>query len=105
MTVIYEWSVELTTTVETEDKEAGEVLDSTFWDSYHEAKAFRDETPTDDGQEWLIVLVRDDDNGRSWAYMEDGVLPEMTTGAYSEPVAKVPQKFHKEVAKEHKIRN
>lgn len=43
-----------------------------------------------------LVLVRDDNNGRSWAYVIDGELAPEFVDAYDRPVAKVPKRFHQE---------
>jgi len=45
------------------------------------------------------VLVCDDDQGRSWAYIEDGKLPEFFEDAYQCRTRKVPKRFHKEIAR------
>lgn len=90
MRVFYEWDVESV------DTETGDVTDHNHFDSYAEAVEFADGEP-DDGEEYKVVLVRDDDNGRSWAYVEDGKLPGHFEDAYCRNVAKVPQKFVREV--------
>jgi hypothetical protein len=43
-----------------------------------------------------LVLVRDGIDCRSWAYVKDGVLPDVFRDAYDRPCAKVPRKFHKQ---------
>lgn len=98
MSVNYEWAVEMTTTVETAEHEVGEVLDVHHFDAYAGAVDLA-AGAAEDGTEWRIVLVRDDDTGRSWAYMEGGVLPEHFDDAYGREVARVPQRFHKEVSR------
>lgn len=45
-----------------------------------------------------VGLMRDDDKGRSWAYITNGKLPENFLDAYGRIVAKVPQRYHKELA-------
>lgn len=54
---------------------------------------------SEEGMTSRIVLVRDDDKGRSWAYLEDGELPSHFEDAYGVKVAKVPGRFHEEVSK------
>ena len=88
--VKYEWDVE------TVEEESGDVLDHNHCDSFREAIAAARETP-DDGCRFDVVLVRDDDDGRSWAYLDDGKLPTHFLDAYEHEVAKVPQRFVKEV--------
>lgn len=99
MTVSYEWATELTTTTDTDAHEADEVLDVSHWDTYEQARAFAANPVDDPGTEWRVVLVRDDDGGRAWAYMEAGALPDNFRDAYGNCTARVPQRFHKEVAR------
>lgn len=93
--VIYEWDVEL---VEIEG-EGGEdiIVDHDFYQSYKEAKVSASAKP-EDGHRYDMVLVRDDDKGREWAYMKDGRLPEYFNDAYGNEGTRVPKKFHKEVS-------
>lgn len=92
MPVDYEWDVE-TVEIESED-----IVDHEFCKDYADAKATAATAPGP-GHRHDIVLVRDDDNGRSWAYMEDGKLPSHFSDAYGNAVAKVPKRFTNEVAK------
>lgn len=47
-----------------------------------------------------LVLVRDADEGRSWAYVsDDGKLPEYFLDAYDRPTVKVPKRFHDELSR------
>lgn len=96
--VDYEWVVELCTAVESEAHEENEVLDLSFCTSYKEALEDATLEP-EEGFKNVIVLVRTDAKGRAWAYLEDGKLPTHFSDAYGCDVAKVPEKFHKEVAK------
>lgn len=96
MTVYYEWDVETIAVGETDKYEDGEVLDHHHCDTYAEAMEFAASEP-DPGTRYVITLVRDDTDGRSWAYIEDGELPEFFEDAYYFPVAKVPQRFVKEL--------
>lgn len=90
MTVRYEWDVE---TVDEHD----DIIDHFFQKDY---AGVLEELAKDDcpGLIKRAVLVRDDDKGRSWAYLEDGELPEYFENAYGEEAAKVPAKFIREVA-------
>lgn len=95
MTVYYEWDVE-------EVDEHDDITDHNHTTSYAEAKRIND-LSSDAGTTSRIVLVRDDDNTRtgcrSWAYLEDGELPEYFEDAHGVEIAKVPKRFHAEVAK------
>lgn len=99
MTVIYEWDVETVADGDTTDFEDGEVIDHYHVTSYKEAASYVRDNKADDGFRFEVVLVRDDDEGRSWAYLGDGKLPEFFTDADGADDAKVPQKFVREVAK------
>ena len=103
--VEYEWDAELVQRVETPSLEAGEVLDHDFAASYagalDNARRFQGEWCQ---QSCDIVLVRDNGNERSWAYVVAGRLPELFTDAYDRPVARVPKRFHQEVAKYSALR-
>jgi hypothetical protein len=95
--VHYEWDVEILTACESEQYEENEVLDHHFQDSF--ADCIKElAQPLEEGLRRAVVLVCDDDNGRSWAYLEDGKLPEYFVDAYQNQARKVPQKFHKEVS-------
>ncbi len=98
MTVSYEWDVETVQAAETQEYAAGDILEHSHSDSYAESLNEVRTFAPHDGTGYRIVLVRDDDAGRSWAYMEDGKLPEFFEDAYGVETAKVPQRFHKEVA-------
>jgi len=98
MAVRYEWDVEETAAADTDDHEEGECFDHRFCESYKEVLAVAATTPPE-GTAWRPVLVRDDDAGRSWAYMENGKLPSHFEDAYGTPVAKVPKRFVDEVAR------
>ena len=100
-TVVYEWDVETQTDGESEGFEDGEVLDHDFRDNYAQCLEIASGTP-EPGQKFVIVLVRDSLRGfcgRAWAYVENGKLPEYFTDADGADDAKVPQKFHSEVAR------
>lgn len=95
----YEWDVETVAAVDSEDYAEGDVVEHHHTASFAEAKQFAATEP-DEGMEHRIVLVRDDDECRSWAYLkDDGTLPGAFEDAYSRRVAKVPTRFHFEVAR------
>lgn len=98
MSVDYEWDVEVVSASDTEDLEVGEVIDHRHQDSYAAAAALASTEP-EPGQRYMVVLVRDDDDGRSWAYVKEGLLPSHFTDALGHKVAPVPSRFVKEVAK------
>lgn len=89
MSVYYEWRVE--------ELDGDDIVDSFDFPDYETALVFHN---------WLneltrIVLVRDSDHSRAWAYMtSDGKLPESFCDAHNQVIAKVPQRFHKEVAQQ-----
>ena len=99
MAVHYEWDVEQCNAIETEILEEGEIIEHWFQESYRELSEFMAAVVFDPAIDWQTVLVRNDDNGRSWAYMEDGKLPEFFEDAYQHRVAKVPKRFHAEILK------
>lgn len=99
MTVEYEWDVEECVATDCDNYEVGEVLEHWHQSSYADAYAFsRREPPA--GMRYELVLVRDDGNGRSWAYCdESGRLPAAFEDAYQREVARVPKRFIDEVAR------
>lgn len=46
-----------------------------------------------------LVLVCDDNAGRSWAYVESGELPTHFKCCYGDPAQRVPKRFHSELAR------
>lgn len=103
MTVIYEWDCELVADGDSEEYENEDVIDHAHGDSFRDVLATAESRRArpEPGTKSAVVLVRDDDAGRSWAYLDDdGKLPEAFVDAYGREVAKVPQRFHKEVSRE-----
>ena len=96
MAVIYEWDVETVTAIDSEKYEENEVLDHHFCKSYREAMEVSKATPPD-GCRFEIVLVRDDDKSRAWAYIVDGKLPKFAEDAYGNKWCLVPKRYHDEV--------
>lgn len=94
----YEWDVEIVADGDTVEHEDGEVLEHDHCGSYAEAKRKAAETPPE-GCRYVIVLVRDDDKCRAWAYLEDGKLPETFTDGLGHEYRQVPKRFVDEVAK------
>jgi hypothetical protein len=98
MAVHYEWDVE-------EIDEHDDVQDHYHSATYAEAKATHELVPAEGtNMTSRIVLVRDDDNTRTgcraWAYIQDdGKLPDYFEDAHGVEVAKVPKRFHEEVAR------
>lgn len=99
MAVRYEWDVETVTDRDSAEHEKDEVLDHNHFDTFREASEFVRVFKPADGERFDLVLVRDDDNGRSWAYVTDGKLPEYFSDAYRDEVSKVPQRFHNEMTR------
>jgi len=97
MTVNYEWDVETVTAAEGAGREEKEVLDHRFCTSYVQARKIADGTAPE-GCRYEIVLVRDDDDRRSWAYLIDGVLPDYAEDANGDDYGKIPKRFRDEVA-------
>lgn len=98
MTVYYEWDIEVVQDVETLDKESGEILEHMHQESYRQVLDFIHRNPPEEGTRYDVVLVRDDDEGRSWSYMGlDGKLDEFFYDAYLKKTSKVPKRFHVEV--------
>lgn len=92
----YEWDIELL------DAETGDILDHD-----HRDKLADFQIGDEDGS--ALVLVRDtgnEDDGlqdRLWAYVTDGKLPEFFSDSGGRATGyKVPQRFHREVAKRYK---
>lgn len=84
--------------VETVEHEHDDIADLDHYRSYAEVKAATVDEPGDD-QFYRIGLVRTTDGGdRSWAYMENGTLPERFSDAYGNDAVKVPARYHGEVA-------
>lgn len=97
--VQYEWDVEACAAADTAEHEEGEVLEHWHQSSYKDAYAFYKRVPAA-GERYELVLVRDDDNGRSWAYCdENGRLPDHFEDAYNCETAKVPKRFVAEVSR------
>jgi hypothetical protein len=92
MQVRYEWDVE---TIDA----YGDVQEHAHHTSYAMCLRELALTHVAAGDTRVVVLVRDDDRCRSWAYVEAGQLPEYLEDAYQRPVARVPKRYIEEVAK------
>ena len=99
MSVTYEWDVEVVAEADSADYEAGEVIEHCHSATYREALADAARLKPPAGFCNRIVLVRDDDAGRSWAYIENGALPTRFTDADGSCATRVPDRFVKEVAR------
>ncbi|MDO9385018.1 MAG: hypothetical protein Q7T86_19400 [Hyphomicrobiaceae bacterium] len=84
MPTTYEWDIETWAD--------DEVVDHDHRDRLHE---FGGEELTravaEDG--YRLVLVRNDSEGRSWAYVTNGELAPVFLDSYEKPVAEVPARF------------
>lgn len=110
MAVFYQWDVEEVANVDHQDAggqdfEANELIEHYFQLSLKGSHAFVEKHYSgDNGLTRLdTVLVRDDNKGRSWAYLDDnGLLPEFFCNAWGKPTTKVPKRFHEEVKRNMK---
>lgn len=106
MTVYYEWDVE-----EVADKDLtscgqdfakDDVMEHWHQTSFKDCLDFIAKNAPAEGVRYDIVLVRDDDDRRAWAYSADEdsfVLPEFFCDANGDEYKKVPKRFHDEVKK------
>jgi hypothetical protein len=95
----YEWDCELVAIYRDEngDEIDNDIIEHDHRDTFKEVRALA-ATGAPAGHEHHIVLVRTDDNSRSWAYLgDDGKLPEYFEDAYGKHTSKVPQRYHDEV--------
>lgn len=99
MTVIYEWDCETVADGASADFEDGECIDHAHDSTYRAVKAYAERHQCEPGFRYQLVLVRDDDDRRAWAYVENGKLPEFFTDADGEDYSRVPKRFHAEVAR------
>jgi len=97
--VYYEWDIEIVKDGDTEDKEDGEILDHNHCESFKQLIYDLENIVPEEGTRFEVVLVRDDDEGRSWAYVINGKLTQYFYDADTCIVANTPQRFHKEVEK------
>ena len=90
----YEWDVE-------ENNDDGDIVDHNHFETYQEACEFYNDILMSKSadQSFSIVLVKDTDSYRAWAYMVDDKLPTYFTDAQCCDAGKVPQRFHQEVSK------
>jgi hypothetical protein len=102
MTVGYEWDVETHVTYNnTGDIDSMDVLDHDYCESAKQAKTKAARTPeahSDGVTSHYIVLVRDDDDRRAWAYVVDGKLPDHFEDADGRPTTTVGPWWSKESA-------
>ena len=107
--VNYEWDIETVEVVtaenvqaynqyapETKIGELGDIQDHNHADKLSDFR--QSEFEAEAGQVTRLVLVRDG-SVRSWACVFDGKLPIYFQDAYGENTTKVPQRFHKELAR------
>ena len=88
MAVRYEWDIE--------SWDDDEVVDHDHRDRLHDFGGEKLTQAVAEDEGLRLVLVRDDDNGRSWAYVKDGELAPVFTDAFDRQVAKVPKRFVQE---------
>lgn len=106
MTVYYEWDVE---EVADADQIHGgqsfakdDIMEHWHQTSYKDCLAFIAANPPAQNVRYDIVLVRDDDDRRAWAYMTDGKLPEWTCDEDGIEYRLIPKRFFIEVEKNSK---
>ena len=93
MTVFYEWDVETHADGNSPEHADGEVIDHHFCASFKEAILVASR-PTPPNFRWAVVLVRDDDDRRSWAYLAaDSKLPSFFSDSGGVEYARVPKRF------------
>ena len=83
MSVYYEWDIE--------------TYDGEDIDDHDHAERLRDLQELEPDQR--LVLVRTTSEDRTWAYVENGRLPERFRDAYETPQTRVPVRFHRELAR------
>lgn len=98
MSVVYEWDVEVVASVDNTKHFRYDIIEHLHKDSFEECLEELD-LPVIEGYEKRVVLVRDDAKGRSWCYLDDGVLESHFHNAFLQVVCKVPERFRKEVSK------
>ena len=88
--IVYEWDVEWV-------DENGDIEEHMHQSSFSDC--LKEADSPEEGMTKRIVLVRDSDKGRSWAYLRnDGTLPHHFLDASDKPVARIPIRFSKEVS-------
>jgi hypothetical protein len=95
--VIYEWDCETVANKEHPDYGEDDVIDHAHGESFKDVRNWSSQWPPGDGERHELVLVRDDDDGRTWAYLHNGKLPEFFIDAYGVDRTRVPKRFHAEV--------
>ena len=103
MTVWYEWDVEevanIDMTADGQDFAADDIMEHWHQLSFKDCLEFIAKNKPPANVRYDIVLVRDDDDRRSWSYIdkETNTLPEMFIDATGDEYKKVPKKFFKEI--------
>lgn len=97
MAITYEWDCETVADGDSSEFEDGECIDHYHGESFNEVVKYSINNKCKTGFKYSIVLVRDDIQGRSWAYIENSELPVYFIDADGKERTKVPQKFIKEV--------
>lgn len=103
----YEWDIETVTVAPAEPLPADEEWEEEVLDHDHrdrlaefdpeDVKAALMGTLNDEGNRLKLVLVRDSEQGRAWAYVEDKRLPSHFADAYQRQTAFVADKWHDEL--------
>lgn len=99
MTVFFEWDVETQADGNSPEYADGDVIDHRFCASFGEAVLVASR-PAPPNFRWAVVLVRDDDDRRSWAYLAaDNTLPPFFCDSGGVEYARVPKKFLQQMQK------
>jgi hypothetical protein len=107
MTVHYEWDLETVAHGDQEQYEDGEVLEHYHAKTFAEVLAWRKDNPPLLGTRYEIVLVRDDNLQRTWAYTsrkerhnrpDQYTLPLHFEDANGVEATKVPARFRNEIS-------
>ena len=84
MSVMIEWLLE--------EVEEDLIVGVNYGETYAQVRSWMEE-----GKDYRIGLLKDRQDGRSWAYVEDGVLAHEFTDAYGEVTGMVPWKYRREM--------
>ena len=90
MTADYEWVAEV------QDKD-GDIVNFVHADTYKLIRERAARLTVPEGGCLDFALVRTDDAGRSWAYMDHGHLPSIMVDAGFMLVGRTPRKFRRQV--------
>ena len=103
MSVYYEYCIEIISSQTTENYEYGDIIDSVGSKNLAEALEYMKNT-VPKGMKFILVLVRDDTVGRSWAYIDNGLkIESIFNDVDGNKIINVPIRFIKELLKATKL--